>query len=341
MKKTKRKFDSFQFLTLLFLVFIVLAVVMVLLEAQKAHYILQHAKWYFIFFGVVFSFVSYFFSSLAYLFIASIFSINVHKKEIFLIGFVTIPVGALLDIGGIGGNSIRVAYLRNFGIKSINNLVLSSFFFTYCVFLGILFFVPIGFFWLFLEKLINPELKSVAKLILEISVGTLFITTVIFFVSSVREFILKIFSKSIFLITRKEIYHRLDSINNALHQGTRGFIEKPKSSFKVIVSIVVSWLFAFLTLWMCFLAFGIHTQFGVLVIGFALGILAGLFTPIPGGIGIQDTSMAGIFALFGIPLHDAIFVAIAFRITYYLIPAGAGLLGYYVLIKRLKKKLKK
>jgi len=337
-QKKPKKFDSLTFLTLLFFVFIIIAGIVVYFQAQEAHFILRHAKWYYVAAGVVVAFISYLFATFAYVFVASIFSLNIHRKEIFYIGFITIPVGKLLDVGGIVGNSIRVAYLRNFGIKNTHAVVLSSFFYTYCVFLGILAFVPIGFVWLFLEGLLTPALESLAKLILEISLGAFFIATVIVFFPRIREKILDIFSQIIYFITRREIDHRLEPIHNALLLGTKGLRSRPFVSFQIIICILLTWTGATTVLWLCFEAFGIHAQFGVLVVGLALGILAGLFAPIPGGIGVQDTSMIGIFVLFGIPLHDAIFIAVLFRVTYDIIPAGVGLIGYYFLIERLKRK---
>ena len=337
-QKKQKKFDSLAFLTLLFFVFIVIAGVVVYFQAQEAHYILHHAKWYFVAAGVGVSFISYLFSTFAYVFVASIFSLNIHRREIFYIGFITIPVGQLLDIGGIVGNSIRVAYLRNFGIKNTQAIVLSSFFYTYCVFLGILAFVPIGFAWLFLEGLLTPALESIAKLILEISLGTFFVATIIVFFPRIREKILDIFSRIIFFITRREIDHRLGPIHQALLLGTKGLQKRLSVSFQIIINILLFWSCAVIVLWLCFEAFGIHAQFGVLVVGLSLGILAGLFAPIPGGIGVQDTSMIGIFVLFGVSLHDAIFISVLFRITYDIIPAGLGLIGYYFLIERLKRK---
>lgn len=341
MKQIKqKKFDSLTFLTLLFFVFIIIAGIVVYFQAQEAHYILRHAKWYYVAAGIGVAFVSYFFATLAYVLVASIFSLTIHKKEIFYIGFMTIPVGKLLDIGGIVGNSIRVAYLRNFGIKDAHAVVLSSFFYTYCIFLGILAFVPIGFVWLFLEGLLTPALESLAKLILEISLGAFFIATIIVFFPRIREKILDIFSQIIYFITRREIDHRLEPIHNALLLGTKGLQTKPVISFEIVASVLLSWTCAVIVLWLCFEAFGIQSQFGVLVVALSLGTLTGLFAPIPGGIGVQDTSMIGIFVLFGIPLHDAIFISVLFRVTYDIIPAGVGLIGYYFLIERLKKRKK-
>ena len=41
---------------------------------------------------------------------------------------------------------------------------------------------------------------------------------------------------------------------------------------------------------------------------------------IPGGLGIVEGSMAGIFYLFGVPLEQATLASVLFRVIYYLVP---------------------
>jgi len=44
---------------------------------------------------------------------------------------------------------------------------------------------------------------------------------------------------------------------------------------------------------------------GVLVTGFSLGITAGFISMIPGGLGVQEGSMVGIYTLLGVPIRTA------------------------------------
>ena len=67
---------------------------------------------------------------------------------------------------------------------------------------------------------------------------------------------------------------------------------------------------------------------GTLLTGFSLGITAGFVSLVPGGLGVQEGSMAGIYALLGVPIGVAIVAAILFRIVYYFIPFLASL-GFY------------
>jgi uncharacterized protein (TIRG00374 family) len=67
---------------------------------------------------------------------------------------------------------------------------------------------------------------------------------------------------------------------------------------------------------------------GTLITGFSLGITAGFVSMVPGGLGVQEGSLAGIYALFGIPIGTAVLAAILFRIVYYFVPFLVSL-GFY------------
>jgi uncharacterized protein (TIRG00374 family) len=69
-----------------------------------------------------------------------------------------------------------------------------------------------------------------------------------------------------------------------------------------------------------FKSLGTTVPTGVLVTGYVIGIMAGLLSMVPGGFGIQEASMAGIYALLGVPFEVAVLAAILFRFLYYLVP---------------------
>ena len=77
-----------------------------------------------------------------------------------------------------------------------------------------------------------------------------------------------------------------------------------------------------------FAALGSRIEFGALVTGFAIGVTAGVLSLVPGGLGIQEGSMAGVFALLGVPLHRAVLAAILFRVVFYFVPFIISLFFY-------------
>jgi len=72
----------------------------------------------------------------------------------------------------------------------------------------------------------------------------------------------------------------------------------------------------------------------VLLTGFTLGITAGAVSMVPGGLGIQDGSMAGLYALLGVPLQKAVLASILFRLVYYLVPYLVSLIFYGRLLRQ-------
>jgi len=62
--------------------------------------------------------------------------------------------------------------------------------------------------------------------------------------------------------------------------------------------------------------------------GFAIGVTAGFLSMLPGGLGVQEGSMAGIFVLLGVEYERAVLAAMLFRVLYYVVPFAASLVLY-------------
>ena len=50
---------------------------------------------------------------------------------------------------------------------------------------------------------------------------------------------------------------------------------------------------------------------------------------VPGGMGVQEGSMAGVYGLLGVPFEQAVLVSLVFRVVYSVIPFGVSLSLYY------------
>jgi len=88
---------------------------------------------------------------------------------------------------------------------------------------------------------------------------------------------------------------------------------------------VVDWVSTVTALWFCFYALGNPIGIGTLLTGFSFGVTAGFISFVPGGLGVQEGSMAGIYALLNVPIRTAVLAAILFRVVYYFIPFLASL----------------
>jgi len=83
----------------------------------------------------------------------------------------------------------------------------------------------------------------------------------------------------------------------------------------------------------CFKALAIPVHLGVLITGFNFGITLTVISLIPGDIGVQEASIAGILAIFGIPFSQGVIGAILFRVVYYFVPFIFSLGFYWNLLK--------
>jgi uncharacterized protein (TIRG00374 family) len=126
----------------------------------------------------------------------------------------------------------------------------------------------------------------------------------------------------------------LDGFDVTMARGVTALRQRPSFLALLVGSVVVDWASSVAALWFCFDAMGEPLNLGVLLTGFAIGITAGVLSMIPGGLGVQEGSMAGIYALLGVPFQQAVLAAILFRVVYYLIPYVVSLAFYWHLLRQ-------
>ncbi|MFH1326593.1 MAG: flippase-like domain-containing protein [archaeon] len=79
----------------------------------------------------------------------------------------------------------------------------------------------------------------------------------------------------------------------------------------------IFWIFNFLTAYFLFLSFGFKVNFLSVIIVFTLGNIIGSLSPIPGGIGVVESSMTLLYSAMGVVPSLALLVAFMQRIIYY------------------------
>ena len=89
-----------------------------------------------------------------------------------------------------------------------------------------------------------------------------------------------------------------------------------------------------LSLWLCFESVGQAPDLGVLLAGYGIGLAIGMVSLVPGGLGVQEGSMAGVYTFLGIPLSEAVAVATLFRAVHFFVPFLLSLLLYREMIRR-------
>lgn len=63
----------------------------------------------------------------------------------------------------------------------------------------------------------------------------------------------------------------------------------------------------------------------MVVTGFAIGMAVGVMSMVPGGVGIEEGTVARTYHLLGMPLEEAVVVSVLFRVVFQLVPLAPSL----------------
>jgi putative heme transporter len=111
------------------------------------------------------------------------------------------------------------------------------------------------------------------------------------------------------------------------------YLRHPKRQAVALLGAIGWWAGNIGVLWGCFMAFGVHPSFGVLVQGYFVGMIANLAPSPAGGVGTVDAGMIASFALFGFDLNQTLAPILLFRFVGFWLPIPVGVAAYLGLRK--------
>lgn len=150
--------------------------------------------------------------------------------------------------------------------------------------------------------------------------------TVIKIITGVEEFIKNIFHKP---FSPEKTIEYIDNIYTDINSLNKGRFKKP------LIGGISTVIFDILTLYFMFLAAGYNISLGVLLSGYGLPLLLGKMAfIIPGGIGIVETTMLGLYTGLGIPSATCAVVILGYRLISFWIPTISGFAGIPYLDRR-------
>ena len=271
--------------------------------------------------------VSYFLIGYSFLGISRLFGVALKAWDLIEIGYVTNVLDNLLPAVGLPGLSLRVLLLVRRGAHP-GEAASSSLFRSY---FNNVIFIAILPFSLIYTLITHPLPASQANAFIITAVLIILFAAVItagVFSSWLRQTLLRLVTRTWRFFTRRDIEKSLRDFESTFGQGVKRIRQNPGQVSIVIGVILGSWLLAAVVIWFCFISLNTHLSFGLILTGFLIGRTFGVISFLPGGIGTQDASMVGFYTLFGVPLAQAILVAILFRVVYYFIPFAISL-GFY------------
>ncbi len=122
---------------------------------------------------------------------------------------------------------------------------------------------------------------------------------------------------------------RYDDFMDQLDEGIGLIHEKKRKMTWTIVYVCADWLFTILVLFFAFRAVGVHIEAGVLVAGFAVGMVTTLIPVLPGGLGAMELAMTAVYAQMGIDWDAALMATLIYRVVYYVLPGIVSIFIYW------------
>jgi len=315
----------------------VLAVIVIALDWRTTREVVDQANWAWLSLALVVCAVSYYFFSEGFVIASRVFGINMPYLDLLEISFISNVLNNMMTSGGAAGYSLRVIIMKRRGPYSTADILTASLFHSYFNTLLMLSMLPVVLgYVLFTQSLTHRVFIGViVSLILAgIALG---IAIALFFSPWIRTFLLYLVRRVTATVIRRDFAPQLRRLDTTITYGISAFRKQPARLAWLLVTVVLNWGTMLVVLGICFVALGDLVAKGVLFAGFAIGMTAGVISMIPGGLGIQDGSMAGIYALLGVPIGEAVLVVVLFRVVYYFIPFGISLLFYWRLMHSISR----
>jgi uncharacterized protein (TIRG00374 family) len=241
------------------------------------------------------------------------------------ITFVSNTVNYVVTSGGLSGFAVRMYLLGQHRVRA-GRAVLISLVQTFLTNFTLLFFILGG----FISLLIREQLQGVgllaASLALGAFAGVLIYAMVLVSNRRLRKLTLFWVARIAHRVLRRVAPRRTPRITRIwrfqhnLDQGLGFLLERKMRMISPTFWICFDWILTGGVLWAAFLAVNFQLSFGTVMVGFGVGIFASLISFVPGGLGVMDASMTGIFVLLGAPKDKSLLAVLIFRICYQLLP---------------------
>ncbi len=302
----------------------------VLLDRKQVIHLLDTSNWSFLFGALILTTLSYVAGSYSFVVIMRVFGNRIKTPHLLNIGMASLVLQNL--IGQPAGLSLRILLLGRHRVR--NHLtVAASLLLSY--FKNLLYFslIPISLIYIVVSHPLPAFGITTILLIILTLVALLVVATGIAFYSRLRVFVLRGIGRIWHLVSRRNIQKTLDQFSEAVTLGVEDLKKRPDNRVPLAISILIDVAASIAALWFCFAALGIPVHVGVLLTGFNFGITLTVISFIPGDMGVQEATMAGVFALFGVPFSEGVIAAILFRIVYYFVPFVISLAFYWSLLR--------
>lgn len=310
------------------LMFIVLAA-SVTMNWNKAQSALRRADWRMLWLAALSSLLSVLSAGGAFAVVSRAFGLTVSRIRLLMVGFVNMGVNHILNLGGTAGYSVSALLLKQKNVEQ--RVVLAAYLFHYYLyFLVGSSMVPISVAYLALSRRIPGQANFGLFFLAAATLVFAMLVNLVVFRHATRQGLVRILDRAVTVVLHRNIGHVLERFDATLYQGIEALRVRPGRILALAGLVLGDWVFCLAALWSSFRSIGGAPSAGILFSGFFVGTAAGAVSMVPGGLGVQEGSMAGIYVLLGSPLQIAALGSILFRVVYYFVPLIAGLVVYWL-----------
>src|ERR1035437_9578461 len=312
------------------------AIIIFLDRNQLRQLLAEKAEWGYL--GVAMGFIalSYLLESSSMVVMLRIFDVKLDKFYLLKVGFVSSVLSNLIALPA--SLALRLLVLERHGVtysQTVGSSMLLSYFKNVVCYI----LIPISLVYVMFSYPLAFGGIAVMALLIVILLIVIGIATVIIFNERVRTIVLRILGHIWHFFTHRNIEQTLRNFGSSITQGFTKLKQRRKLGL-LLTGLVIGDVAAMITgLFFCFKALGIPVHIGVLITGFNFGITLTVISLIPGDMGVQEVSVAGILAIFGVPFSEGVLGSILFRVLYYFVPFLLSLGFYWSLLRETRAKL--
>jgi uncharacterized protein (TIRG00374 family) len=306
------------------------AAVILILDRKQLEALLQTSRWQYLWGALACTVVSYAGGATTLVVMMRVFNVRLRRQHLWNMGAVSMAMGNLL--GPPTDTSLRLLFLGRHGVKN-SETVAASLLMQYFKNLFYYSLIPVSLIWVAVSHPLPAFGAATILLVVAALIALLAVATTIAFSPRARSHVLRLIARVWRFATHRDIQGHLEQFNDTLKLGTTSLMRRKRQLLPLLATIALDTLDVIAALWFCFAALGITVPAGVLLAGFNFGVTLAIFAFIPGRMGVQEATMAGVFALFGVPFSQAVIVAMLFRVVYYVVPFIATLPLYWALAR--------
>jgi uncharacterized protein (TIRG00374 family) len=276
--------------------------------------------------------ISYLCVSFSFSRVSRLLGVDMRERELMAVGFVSVVLNHIVSSGGAAGYSVRYALMNRYGVdfRQVLTISILHFYLTGLVMVSML---PLGMLYLMTHAAIGGAIAGLLGGLAAIVILVIVLATGLVFSDSMRIRLLSAIERIARALLHRELGSALERFDASFSKGIAAMRQRPMAVVGILALIVIDWAASALTLWFSFQALGLTLAVGEVFTGFVIGIVAGVASLIPAGLGVQEGSMAGVVALLGVSFDRAVLASILFRVLFFVIPYLVSL-GFYALLLR-------